>query len=290
MKGSKSPIIVLGMHRAGTSMLMRFLSQLGVFPGKKLESNFESVFFHKINTYLLQLYGGRWDYPVPITGINDSDHLWALSIDYLRSQLHSVRALNYLGWRHSLHTCSAWNLPFTWGWKDPKNTYTLPLWLELFPDAKILHIYRHGVDVAHSLKVRNNRLMANQREIYSRSPLQRWIHPKQLGHALSSRCSTIEGGFSLWELYMKQARDLVRRLGGQALEIRYEEFLKQPVQMLDKVAGFCQLSNSENLLENIAAKANTARAYAFREKPELQRYASKVKDRLKMFGYESDTA
>jgi hypothetical protein len=44
-----------------------------------------------------------------------------------------------------------------WGWKDPRNSITLPVWLKLFPDARVIHIVRNGVDVAESLYRRQQR-------------------------------------------------------------------------------------------------------------------------------------
>lgn len=38
-----------------------------------------------------------------------------------------------------------------WGWKDPRNSATLPFWLHLFPDLKIVVCLRHPKEVALSL-------------------------------------------------------------------------------------------------------------------------------------------
>ena len=39
-----SPIIVIGMHRSGTTMLIKQLEELGLFVGDKKRKNYESVF------------------------------------------------------------------------------------------------------------------------------------------------------------------------------------------------------------------------------------------------------
>ena len=49
---NKEPIIITGMHRSGTSLLTNFLSDCGVFMGKSLDGNYESVFFQRINIQL----------------------------------------------------------------------------------------------------------------------------------------------------------------------------------------------------------------------------------------------
>jgi hypothetical protein len=91
------------------------------------------------------------------------------------------------------------SLNFPWGWKDPRSTFTLPLWLCLFPNAKIINIKRHGVDVAQSLRVRGWKGFLATTEKYRK---YKWIvpfRPKKLGFIESPRCAALEGGLSLWQ-------------------------------------------------------------------------------------------
>lgn len=39
------PVIIIGMHRSGTSMLTRVLQRAGLFMGEHREENDESLFF-----------------------------------------------------------------------------------------------------------------------------------------------------------------------------------------------------------------------------------------------------
>ena len=41
---------------------------------------------------------------------------------------------------------------------------TLPIWLSLFPEARLIYIVRHGVDVASSLMVRERKLLQKRKE------------------------------------------------------------------------------------------------------------------------------
>ena len=59
----------------------------------------------------------------------------------------------FLGWKRYLAYRSLERFDQPWGWKDPRNVFTLPLWLRVFPEAKIIYIVRNGVDVAASLLV-----------------------------------------------------------------------------------------------------------------------------------------
>ena len=42
-----------------------------------------------------------------------------------------------------------------WGWKDPRNSLTLPFWQDLLPGMKTLIMVRNPLEVAHSMKERN---------------------------------------------------------------------------------------------------------------------------------------
>jgi hypothetical protein len=42
-----------------------------------------------------------------------------------------------------------------WGWKDPRSCLTLPFWRQLLPELKILVIVRNPLEVAYSLRNRN---------------------------------------------------------------------------------------------------------------------------------------
>ena len=54
---SKEPIIITGMHRSGTSLLSEILIHSGIYMGSKLDSNNESVFFQRINKWILSCIG-----------------------------------------------------------------------------------------------------------------------------------------------------------------------------------------------------------------------------------------
>ena len=48
----QDPVIIIGMHRSGTSMLTRLLEKAGLFVGHEKENNWEAWFFPKINQWL----------------------------------------------------------------------------------------------------------------------------------------------------------------------------------------------------------------------------------------------
>ncbi|MBI2956973.1 MAG: sulfotransferase [Acidobacteria bacterium] len=286
-RAATPPILVLGMHRSGTALVARALETLGLFVGARLEENYESVFFHRLNLWLVRQAGADWDHPEPVHLLVNHAEARRRAVDYLRFLLDSPRAISYLGLARYLRYRSPRNLDLPWGWKSPLTTYTLPLWLDLFPEARIIHVVRHGVDVAESLLAREQRgpALTPARSGYRRFKALHWLRPKRGGFFFSLRCTSLEGGFSLWEEYVAEARRHVAQLGARAREIRYEDLLGEPRGSLAALADFCGLAPSAEAREQAAALAQPERALAYRRSGELAGFAQRVAERLRAHGY-----
>ena len=97
-----------------------------------------------------------------------------VTVECLRRTVASYRAIEFLGAGRLLRYRSVHSLPFAWGWKDPQTIFTLPLWLKLFPDAKLIYLTRNGVDVAASLLTREQKRLAKRTK--SMSPQNQLVH------------------------------------------------------------------------------------------------------------------
>ncbi|HEC96952.1 MAG TPA: sulfotransferase [Nitrospirae bacterium] len=281
---STSPFIIIGMHRSGTAMIAQILENLGLFTGRKKQHNHEPLFFMNINDWLLHQSGASWDYPEPFHFLLENKQIRALATDYMRSMVRIPAVASFLGWRKCLRSRSLFNLNFSWGWKDPRNTYTLPLWLEIFPDARVIHIYRNGIDVANSLVMRDQRAFENKKSRYIARKAFYRVRPKRGGFTDSIRCTSLEGAFSLWEEYLKEAKKHVIALGSGALELKYEELVSSPYELLRQLADFCGLEVSDGDIQRVSVVVKKDRAYAYRENPELRTFAEEVGDRLNAQG------
>jgi hypothetical protein len=218
------PIIVIGMHRSGTTLLSTILSELGVQMGREQERNKESICFLATNDVLLRTNGAHWANPAPfLRQLSDQSFLARMS--EVASETLSAKIKLFGDVEPGQQ----------WGWKDPRTTLTLPIWLKLFPNAKVVHIVRDGVDVALSLKRRamNHYLRPRVNDTERMFPLMAFVR-----------------GYLLWEIYLRCAADYSR--GVRTHQLRYEDLLADPVDELSRLVSFLNLSVKREHLSAIA--------------------------------------
>lgn len=143
------PIAVTGMHRSGTSMITRALHDSGLHlvggGAEELidaaEDNPEGFWENKAivacNDELLEATGGSWDNPPDLVPQAADDPRVAHLVPDGRSALGALSA-------HE-----------RWGFKDPRTCLTAAFWLDLQPDLRFVVCVRHPLEVALSLKRRN---------------------------------------------------------------------------------------------------------------------------------------
>lgn len=277
---SRAPIIVIGAHRSGTSALSRILDGLGLFVGSRLDPNHEALFFLRLNDWLLEQCGGRWDHPDVIDDLLADAEVRPLVVDYLRLAVDSPRSLAYLGARKFVGARRLSALSIPWGFKDPRSTFTLPVWREVFPQARIVHIHRHGVDVAQSLVRRHRAHLAHNRRGFERNRRLLAVWAKRAGFGESVRCRTLEGALGLWEDYVLRARQHVRAMGDRALELRFEDLARDPETAIRQLATFCELDLDAARLARAAALMSPDRAGAHAADAELSEFAERHAARI----------
>ena len=151
MKSSKL-IVVLGMHRSGTSAITRGLQVLGVELGDNLlpprkgdndKGYWEDIDLNALNIEMLIAIESGWDYVSPI---NEED------VNLLQQQGYFARATELLKRKMGL----AGNF----GFKDPRVAKLLPFWKEVFSycqlDVRYIIALRNPLSVVKSLAKRDN--------------------------------------------------------------------------------------------------------------------------------------
>lgn len=300
----RSPIIIIGMHRSGTSMITNMLRELGLFIGWELESNNEAIFFLERNEKILNACNGSWDNPMVIEYLINHSEMEDKVTDRLIKELSSFQILSYLGPKLYLKYKSVFKLDFPWGWKDPRNTVLLPLWLNIFPRAKIIHIYRNGIDVAQSLATReerrinkivqghagNSQIAINQVNPIKDKGLSLYIMAKL--RALKRRIASsknwndfgvrpfisIETGFEIWNTYLTKAFEHTQNKTNQIINVKYEDFIDQSEHHLRNLMEFCDLAAHENEIKSIASSVVRDRKYRYKNNKIAKKFFISVKD------------
>jgi hypothetical protein len=141
---SSRAVLVLGMHRSGTSALARGLQMLGVYLGNDFISPkpdnptgyWEDRNIYEINERLLAVFGLKWEEVALI-----DDARWdAPEVEPLR-----IEAVKYLRSQFVSHPL--------WGFKDPRTIRLLPFWSSVLRSL--------DVDESYLLVIRNPRSVAN---------------------------------------------------------------------------------------------------------------------------------
>ncbi len=286
---SQPPVIIIGMHRSGTSLLTRVLQQAGFFMGVGASRNEEAAFTNAINAWLFREASATWDRPESMDWLLADESLQPWLLAYMRAMADGPASLRFLG----LRGLRGWGLASQqtpWGWKDPRNTFTLPLWLKLFPEARVLHIVRHGVDVAASLRTRRRDVFDRRTRRYQQYQAAYRLNPfgpGRRGFAPQVRCGTLDGGLDLWAQYVARARQHLDKLDGRALEISYEALLTQPEDTLDQALQFCGCPVDSSQLAATAGTFRPDRAHAWHQDAELLEFAECRRQTLQAHGYDS---
>lgn len=144
-------VVVLGMHRSGTSAITRALNVLGVklgehlmppTPGVNEKGYFEDLDIHALNSEMLHALSMAW---------HSLTRIEAHHVALLRDQGYVTRALGLLRSKLQEHG--------TYGFKDPRVAKLLPFWSEVFAsgpfDVSYVIALRNPLSVADSLTKRD---------------------------------------------------------------------------------------------------------------------------------------
>ena len=184
-------VLIVGMHRSGTSCLAGSLQQYGLYLGRvfewsphNLKGNRENMGIVHLNDAVLTGSGGAWDQP-------PAELTWNADQEHLRDRI--IRKLKE-------------DSAAAWGFKDPRTLFTLPFWKDGLENFMLVGTFRHPLLVARSLQAREGMPAPLALELW------RAYNQRLLGYLES------EGGllipFDLPEsAYQQDIQHIARRLG-----------------------------------------------------------------------------
>ena len=161
------PVLIVGMHNSGTSILAEIIHECGIFLCPDMghyECQYFSLFLHDD---LLLGSQSKWS-QLPLMPVDEVLALEPKVSGLIKNQWVAdfIRA--------------GWDGESPWGFKDPRVCIFLPLYLKLYPQAKVVHIVRDSKDVAASLTRRA------KQGVGIKTSFESW---KELTDAYQQRCN-----------------------------------------------------------------------------------------------------
>jgi GT2 family glycosyltransferase/glycosyltransferase involved in cell wall biosynthesis len=213
---TQTALCIAGAHRSGTSMVTRLLHCCGLELGPESElmpqqadnpdGFWEHLGFVALNDELLNELGGAWDLP-PKTDENFTQ----ARLDPLRDKARLL--------------IESFDSARVWGWKDPRNSLTLPFWQKLLHGLKTVIVVRNPLEVAHSMRRRNG--------------------------------TSYSFGLRLWEIYNRRLIETAKNQ--QRLVTHYDLFFEDPESELRRITHFAGLPDAN--VKSTAALINRRRRH-----------------------------
>jgi hypothetical protein len=152
----KKAVIILGMHRSGTSVITAGLEMMGISLGNKYTAKgrenpkgyFENKDVRFFNDRLLKFLHSRWDNPL-FDGRKALDSCEGKMLTVWHDEAHEIFLNNFLG-------------KTIWALKDPRMCQLLPFWISVFErngfdsdNTLYVHVVRNPLEVALSQQQRH---------------------------------------------------------------------------------------------------------------------------------------
>jgi len=129
------PLIILGMHRSGTSLLAHWLTNCGFNLGEEMigpgngnvNGHFEDLDLYRLHETILRKNNRNYKLREPV------------SLNYNQKLRNEAMAIYD---KRKSQDC--------WGWKEPRTCLTMDLWKEIIPSYNCLIVYRDYHQVVDS--------------------------------------------------------------------------------------------------------------------------------------------
>ncbi|HET9856948.1 MAG TPA: sulfotransferase [Chthoniobacterales bacterium] len=236
----RPPVLIIGAHRSGTTATARALELLGLQIGQHLDSHREPRPLQKLHEDYLRRTGGAWHNPQPFLKWIASEEGKQDCVAYLRSNVRRdfARIFGYRFNPKGLWLRARLNFGRQWGWKEPRTTLFAPAWLEVFPEARIVHVIRDTHAAASSIRERELKFQA-------------------AGDPPTPNLADLDYCTQLVQTYLTAGERLANSANYQ--RVQFEELQANPPAMLERLANFCGLRVTTRQLVGAAASIRPAR-------------------------------
>lgn len=268
LSGARPPVIIIGAHRSGTTATASALKLIGLQIGQRLDSHNESREMQQLHEGYLRELGAAWHNPAPFLASLRTAAGKTACVKYLTQ--NAGKDLLVFGYQNGL---TGWRLKrrlrsgVPWGWKEPRTTLFAACWLELFPEARFLHVVRNPLAVAASIQKRELEFQAK-------------------GDAPSGRVHNFDYCLDLAMLYVETA-EAVAEQARHYRRVKFEDLQANPVSELRGLATFCDIRFTDRQMQRAAETIRPTRKDKLQQVSDKQSLLTKYPLAAKL-GYGSD--
>lgn len=181
-------VVVLGMHKSGTTLLAEMLHKSGI---------------DMVETAPSSGYDGGNKYERESTNLYNKRLLGKLSHKSV-SAIHKPTRVTQLGLNEMsaiIDECRSRN-PESWGFKDPRTVMTYDEWAKVLPPHVVVAVYRHYHEVLRHYSKKS------RRQLWSLNPYTRTYRVLRA-----------------WTIYNQRLVDIVTEMTGKAVLLSYEALM-----------------------------------------------------------------
>jgi hypothetical protein len=245
----RPPILIIGAHRSGTTATVRALRLLGLEIGERLDSHEEPRALQRLHEQYLHRLGAAWHEPASFLEWVQTPQGQQHCAEYLHNNVRHHFA-DVFGYRKNLR--GLWRrvrlkLGKPWGWKEPRTTLFASCWLELFPDARIVHVIRHPLAVAMSIR-------------------QRELKFQDGGDPPTGKIHDLDYCLRLVTTYIEWGENLAARTPHYR-RVRFEDVQANPSKSLAVLADFCGLRFTTAQMIEASASIRPEKSPAWHDLP-----------------------
>jgi hypothetical protein len=159
--------------------------------------------------------------------------------------------------------------------KLPINNFRLDFIQQIFPDARFIHIYRNGLEVARSIQKISEKGGWFGSNIYKWDKLVDYAKNSDDTKKLPELCDTYyDKGLLEWRLSTEAVVGFLRRLPDDAfLETSYDKFIDDPVETISKILSFIGVDCNPNVetfvSDTVARKSSRLDSETISEKEQI---------------------
>ena len=250
MNFRNDPVVIGAIGGSGTRVFAKIVRHAGLFIGNDLNPQEDSQPFIDFYNIWVPLYVQKiYHYEADIDRVLKSNFM-----DCVEQHLNGIENPNQL-----------------WGIKNPKSIHMIPLWHNVFPKMKFIHVVRNGLDIAYSKN--QGQFQCYKDLIYDRRIENVYGQPGII--LFWSRVNQLVAQYG--ETYLKD----------QYLRIRFEDLCLQPEVVVQEIFEFLDVSDSYKLVSAISEVSyrNTINRWRNSSVREVYEVMKAGKPGLEYFGY-----